>query len=316
VKRVLVTGSTGFLGRHLLNRLKKQPGEWHIYGVGRNANSREWEEYSGPTGRYIHVNERLNLACQAEVAGLMKRFRPQVVFHLAGNPLVNGRPFDVFQANVDPTHYLLESCEPGTRFVFASSAAVYGDPAVRGGAFGESSSVNPTSVYGASKAAGEALVRAYTAQGRVRGMSARLIANCGAWATHGLVRDLVRKAKSAEPYLSLLGDFPGSCKPMAYAGDTAEALAVLGLECSTTGHVNVGPDDNLSVGEIADIVLDALGIDKPLSWAGEASTWKGDNPHVHIDNFYARSLLAWNPKYPTTAEAVRAGVKELEAFGC
>lgn len=317
---ILVTGATGFLGRHLVRRLKDQPGHHTIVGVSRNADVKNWQHGGGPTGSYGYFERAYDLLVEQDVHRLMLvDARPDVVFHLAACPLVSryeSDPCKALQDNVLATHHLLEHAPKDCRFVFASSATVYGDLPYGCTHFHESSPTNPTSVYGASKVAGEALVRAYTAQGRVRGVSLRLIANTGAWATHGLVKDLVRKAKSAEPTLCLIGDAPGSRKPLAYAGDTAEAMAVIGLGHTYTGALNVGPNDFLSVEDVARVVLDTLGIDKPLSWAGAAANWKGDNPVVRIDNFAARTLGVWNPKCPTTAEACRQGVKELEAFGC
>jgi UDP-glucose 4-epimerase len=316
---ILVTGATGFLGRHLVRRLKDQPGYHTVTGVSRRGDQRNWEHGGGPTGAFRYTERSVDLTDPDEVEEMMSAVRPEAVFHLAGSPLTKTDPdnrFGPFADNVEVTHHLLEYAPKDCRFVFASSATVYGDLPYRCTCFTESSPLNPASVYGASKVAGEALVRAYTAQGRVRGVSLRLIANTGAWATHGLVRDLVRKAKSAEPTLCLLGDAPGSVKPLAYAGDTADAMAVMGLEHTFTGALNVGPNDFLSVEDVARVVLDTLGIDKPLSWAGAAANWKGDNPLVRIDNFAARTLGVWNPTYPTTAEACRQAVKELEALGC
>lgn len=319
MSQILVTGASGFLGRHLVRRLQKQPGSHTILAVSRSADPQIWETARSPAGGYIYYQRVCDLSNHMRVRALMLDYRPDVVFHLAANPLIKAdpnNPFGAYQDAVQGTHHLLEYAPEGCRFVFASSAAVYGDPASPGASFSESGPVRPTSVYGAGKAAGEALVKAYTAQGRVSGTCARLIANVGAWASHGLVRDIVRKLKSDEPTLCLLGDEPGSVKPLAYAGDTADALAVLGLESTFTGHLNLGPEDNLSVHDVARLAMNVTGIWKPITWSGTAGTWKGDNPYVRIDNFCARTLGVWNPKYPTTQDACMRGVKELEALGC
>jgi UDP-glucose 4-epimerase len=186
-------------------------------------------------------------------------------------------------------------------------------PAVRDDEFGEHCPL-PTSVYGATKAAGEALVRAYTKLGRVNGVIMRGVANVGAWATHGLVRDLVRKAKSNDPRLELLGELRARSSRSSTPGTRPRPWSSSApATCPFRGAVNVCTDDQITVSDVARIVLDTLGIDKPIYWSG--SSWKGDNPTVRVRNDMLK-FMDWQPSYPTSAEAVRYAVKEMEALGC
>jgi UDP-glucose 4-epimerase len=313
---ILVTGATGFLGRHLVRALKGSPGMNHIVATSRSANPNEWEHACGPEGAYGYVECPCDLTDAAGVRRLMKMVKPQVVYHLAANPIIKpdpDEPFRIAQDNILATHHLLEYCPEGTKFVFMSSASVYGDPRKRDQRFEEYDNILPTSVYGATKAAGESLVRAYTNLGRVSGTIVRGVANVGAWATHGLVRDLVRKAKSNDPRLELLGEPPGSVKPFVWAGDTAKALLLAGRE-QLPLTLNVAAEDELSVSDVARIVLDALGINKPMCWSGWS--WKGDNPVVRVDSSAIKTILGWEPRFPKSADAVRHAVKEMEAMGC
>jgi UDP-glucose 4-epimerase len=317
VSNILVTGATGFLGRHLVQALKRLPGNRHMTLTSRSVDPGDWESAFGPDGGYTYGGFRCDLTKADHVRKLMSSAKPNVVYHLAANPIIKPDPDDPFaisQDNILATHHLLEYCPEGTRFVFMSSAAVYGDPPFADDEFGEHCPLRPTSVYGATKAAGEALVRAYTKLGRVNGVIMRGVANVGAWATHGLVHDLVRKAKSKNPRLELLGEAPGSVKPFIYAGDTAKALVQFGTShLPFRGAVNVCTDDQITVSDVARIVLDTLGIDKPVYWSG--SSWKGDNPTVRVRNDMLK-FMDWQPSYPTSAEAVRYAVKEMEALGC
>jgi nucleoside-diphosphate-sugar epimerase len=106
----------------------KQPGQWHIWGVSRNANDRHWQQDSGPLGQHLYVENRLDLNCHADVAEADEAVRARTWCSTWPATPWSSRTRSAFQTNVDSTHYLLEHCEPDTRFVFASSAAVYGDP--------------------------------------------------------------------------------------------------------------------------------------------------------------------------------------------
>jgi UDP-glucose 4-epimerase len=120
------------------------------------------------------------------------------------------------------------------------------------------------------------------------------VANVGWPTTHGLLPDLLRKVRSDESELSLLGDFPGSAKPYVHARDTADFLEKL-AHTDLTGTLNLGSDDQLSVCEVAELVMNKLGRRKPTVWLGEQANWPGDNRFVNLDSHKAFAL-GWRPR--------------------
>jgi len=304
---VLVTGSNGFIGRHLFEALKKHPSVSNLTGVSRKAVPIS----ADPASRFAIV--ACDLKEVSQVAQLLKRVEPDVVFHFAGNAVIkadDGNPCDITRSNVLATHHLIEYCKPGTRFVFASSAAVYGNNAVEW--MSEESPIAPNSIYGATKVASEALVEAYTRLGRVNGLSLRLVANVGAGATHGVVKDVVAKLKSDDPLLRLLGDHPGSTKPYVHVSDTAAAAIFLGMNQEVRGVVNVCNASTITIEAVAKAVMEALGISKPIHWLGEGANWKGDNRFVYVRNDRARTL-GWEPRFPRSEDAIAQAVKDMES---
>lgn len=292
--KILVTGSTGFIGKHLADILIEQGHE--VTGISKHSvrNSPQDE-------RYVH--RHCNLADLKAVQILMDMVEPEAVFHLAANPNVRmdtAKPTQITLDNVLATHNLLASCKPETRFVYVSSAAVYGDRSIP--FHEEYSEASPTSIYAWSKRSSEELVWLFDKQERVQGVVLRPTANVGPGATHGVVKDILEKLKSDSPDLKLFGESPGSCKPYTYVVDTAQAIATIGLHAHAIAEtVNIGVGDAMTVLEVAQTLMDATGIYKPISWSG--FTWVGDNPRVQICNAKAFTF-GWMPKFPTSKQAV------------
>jgi UDP-glucose 4-epimerase len=314
--KALVTGARGFIGQHLVRRLFFVPELTQILGVTRQASCGidriKWDECDTRSYREVYCD----LTNENAVARLMLIYKPDIIFHLAGNPVVKQDPhypLEVSRTNILGTHALLAYSRPGARFVFASSATVYGNYASACMGADENTDLSPNSVYGATKVASEALVGAYHHLDKVSGLSLRYVANVGAGATHGVVKDLVAKLKSDSTTLDLLGDRPGSEKPYVHVLDTVEATVLFGLDGELTGALNVSSDTQLNIEQMARVIMDTLGIEKPLRWMGEAANWKGDNRVVRVDNFSAK-YCGWRLRFPRSADAVAQAVKDMEGL--
>ncbi len=305
---VLVTGSSGFIGKRLVRRLMRESNINSITCVSRRPPSAH-PLFSALrlAGLPTLYDAGCDLGNEQRVRLLLDRARPDIIFHLAGRAVVDSPHDELLAANVLSTYHLLEHCPEAARFVLASSATVYGDCALWAT---EQQRATPTSVYGATKAASEALVEAYTALGRARGVSLRLVANVGPGASHGLVRDIICKLSSDSTHLELLGDAPGSSKPYMYVEDTVEAFVHFGLNMAENGPVNIASDDHISVEEVAGVVMEQMGIHKPIAWLGSQANWKGDNRLVCLSSYKARQL-GWRPSYADSAGAIRAALGDL-----
>ncbi len=162
----MVTGGSGFLGRYVIKELMKHPEVNAIISISRSVP--ESHIFFGDSQRWIHCEDSVDIENEAAVASTLYSYKPDVIFHLAANPVVKEnalRPCDISRTNIMGTHHLLAHCKEGTRFAFASSATVYGDQ------YGEEYGTKPlpTSVYGATKLASEHLIRAYASLGKIGG---------------------------------------------------------------------------------------------------------------------------------------------------
>jgi UDP-glucose 4-epimerase len=308
VTTVLVTGGTGFIGQHIVQQLLNGQ-NIHVVLLTRGLSDHP----------HIHHDmSRLSIVTgdvrwKGKASYLMNEFQPSVIFHLAGIPTVKLDKNDpcghnVWETNVEGTRNLLTYAPKGCRFVLASSATVYGEGMKVFESF-EEDPCYPSSLYALSKWTSEELVNLYTRMGHVNGLNLRYIANVGRGATHGLLYDIIRKLKSDSPTLDLLGDAPGSVKPYMHVDDTAAATIYLAGK-SINETVNVATPDPWSVKGVAELVMDATGIRKPINWLGADANWAGDNKCVNVSNLKLENL-GWCPKYRSSEASLIQAVKEL-----
>ena len=197
----------------------------------------------------------------------------------------------------------------GVRVIaFASSAAVYGEPDV----FPTPETYAPiqTSLYGASKYAGEAMIQAYSEYFNIRSYSFRFVSWMGERYSHGIVFDVIKKLQKDPERLPLLGDGTQK-KSYLYVKDGIDGI-LLGIEKSASikNIYNLGHDDFITVVEVARVILDEMKlVGVPLEFAGGKRGWLGDSPLVHLDTSKMKSL-GWRPQV-SVEESIRRTVRFL-----
>ena len=131
--RVLITGGAGYIGSHTLVEVLAAGHEVHVLDSFVNASPEALARVAALAGRDFSVTEG-DVRDAGLVGALVARFRPEAVIHFAALKAVDrsvADPLPYYAANVAGTVTLLEAlaASPCRRFVFSSSATVYGDPA-------------------------------------------------------------------------------------------------------------------------------------------------------------------------------------------
>jgi UDP-glucose 4-epimerase len=308
--RYLVTGCAGFIGSALTDRLLALGHE--VVGYDNFSSGRQ--EFLGSALAYVGF--RLvrgdvldSKTLRAALDGV------DFVFHLAANADVRfggQHPRRDLEQNTIATHTVLESMrERGiNRIAFASSGSVYGEartiPTPEDAAF-----PIQTSLYGASKLAGEGLVAAYCATFGFQSYIFRFVSILGERYGHGHVVDFYRQLRADPCRLAVLGD-GRQRKSYLYVGDCVDAMliAIAGVQHSVNVF-NLGHDTYCEVNESIAWICATLGVAPRIEYSGGDRGWAGDNPFIFLDTARIRAL-GWNPTL-TIRESVVRTVQYLTA---
>jgi UDP-glucose 4-epimerase len=253
--RILVTGGAGFIGSHLVDRLAA---EGHQVRVIDNLSSGRLENLAHRRDVEVIIGDLKNPQdAQRAVRGV------DAVFHFAANPEVRvstTNPDIHFNENVVATFNLLEAMRKNVvgQLVFASSSSVYGEPDEI--PVDENAPLRPVSVYGASKAACEHLIHAYAKLYGFRAVALRYANVVGPRLRHGVVWDFINKLRENPHELEILGDGK-QVRSYIYIDDAVEATLLAWKKTTDTYAVyHVAAEDWITVDEVADLVIEAMGL--------------------------------------------------------
>jgi len=307
-ERFLVTGGLGFIGRHLVRALVLRGATCVV--IDRSREIEAIRDLVASTKVTVHHATVLS----DDLAPILRDCTS--VFHLAASADVRTgekNPREVFANNVLATARLLDAMRDAdvTRIAFASTSTVYGEPSVVPTPE-DYAPLEPISVYGASKLAGEGLLHGWAQDGG-SAVVYRFANVVGGGATHGIVHDFVWKLKANPGELEILGREPGTHKSYVHINDTLRAIL---LAWSKIGEgvsaFNVGTEDTITVREVADAVCGAMELrDVAYRWSGgiDGGGWKGDVRRMGLSVDRLRAL-GWRARYGS-AEAVALAAREL-----
>jgi GDP-4-dehydro-6-deoxy-D-mannose reductase len=165
MRRVLITGVNGFCARHLIRRLTAG-GDHEVYGTDIHAAP------ATPLGLKHYTP--IDLSSEAQVEELVKRLRPDDIFHLAGRQ--RGTPRELYRVNFLGALHLLDAVKrfaPHARVLMVGSAAEYGHVPRASMPVAESFPCRPLNAYGISKFAATSMARDYALNHGIQAVTAR-----------------------------------------------------------------------------------------------------------------------------------------------
>ena len=286
--RTLVTGGAGFIGSHLVDELVRRDNQVIVYDNLSTGFKRHLETLLSNNRITLVEGELLD---EERLNAAMKGV--DTVFHLAANADVRGGKSNTrvdLEQNIIGTHRVLEAMRinGASRIVFTSSATVYGEPDV----FPTPESYAPiqTSIYGASKLAAEAMIQAYGEYFGIKSFSFRFVSWIGERYSHGVVFDFIKKLQKNPSELEILGD-GNQKKSYLHVEDGVKAIFMaMDNMPDLKNVVNLGHSDYLNVVDLADIVIQEMGLEKvDYRFTGGVRGWLGDSPFVHLDISKIRS---------------------------
>jgi UDP-glucose 4-epimerase len=316
MKRVIVTGGTGFVGSNLAGRLLRDGHEVHLL-VRAGYQSWRIENIRGD----VRIHE-VQLHDIESVTRVVDQIRPDWIFHLAVYGAFSTQ-MDVqwmVQTNIHGTINLVEAClKTGFEsFVNTGSSSEYGfkdhPPA-------ETEALEPNSPYAASKAAGTLFCRQTARQQHVHLPTLRLYSVYGPYEDPTrLVSTLIVRGLQGE-LPPLVG--PETARDFVHVDDAVEAylLAATHPGQEPGAIYNVGVGEQTTVREAVTVARHVLEIPAEPSWgtmparSWDTSVWVSDNRRI-------RQQLGWAPRYDflhgftATVEWFRAHPDLLPVYRC
>jgi len=180
------------------------------------------------------------------------------------------------------------------RIVFASTGSIYGEASVIPTPERAPFTVQ-TSLYGASKLAGEGLIQAYCEGFGFQSWIFRFVSILGERYTHGHVVDFYRSLRADPSRLRVLGN-GRQRKSYLYVQDCIDAILVaLDRATEKVNVLNLGTEECCEVNDSIEWIIRALGVSPILDYTGGDRGWIGDNPFIFLDTTRIRAL-GWKPK--------------------
>ncbi len=309
MRKVFITGAAGFIGSNLVDRLLGL--ELHVVG---------WDNFS--TGREEFLRQAQGHERFTELRGdtldreaLTAAMRGcDFVFHLAANADVRfgtQHPLKDLEQNTIATANVLEAMRSNgiRRIAFSSTGSIYGEPEVFPTPEDAPFPVQ-TSLYGASKLAGEGLIEAYCAAFAFQGFIFRFVSLLGERYTHGHVFDFYKQLLHHPDRLHVLGNGKQR-KSYLYVQDCLDAMLVAIERCQGRLNIlNLGTEDYCEVNDSIRWITDYVGVSPHLTYSGGDRGWIGDNPFIFLDCARIRAL-GWKPRL-TIREGVIRTLKFLQ----
>ena len=292
--KAFVSGGAGFIGSNLVDRLLDVGHEVTVYDNLSTGllqflkNARDFDRFRLVEGDLLDEG-----SLSEAIAG------HEFVFHLAANADVRfgtEHPRRDLEQNTIVTNNVLEAMRKNgiSKIAFASTGSVYGDATVIPTPENAPFPIQ-TSLYAASKLAGEGLIAAYCGGFGLQSWIFRFVSILGERYTHGHVFDFYRKLKQNPSRLEVLGNGKQR-KSYLYIQDCIDAM-LFALEKSneSVNVLNLGVDGYCEVNDSIGWICEELGVSPKLEYSGGDRGWIGDNPFIFLDTSKIRDL-GWKPK--------------------
>ncbi|MFH0922864.1 MAG: NAD-dependent epimerase/dehydratase family protein [Candidatus Micrarchaeota archaeon] len=263
MERVLITGASGFIGRHFA---ASQADKFKMIIPPKQFDVSDWKQVNA----LPDADAVLNLAAISSI------------------PACKQSPRECFAINAGGTVNMLEYCRSrGSRLVQASSVSVYGKP--KHLPVSETHERNPITLLGQSKAAAEIACEAYAVEFGLPVTAVRMFSVYGPGQNAGyMISSFIRQALEEKRVSFEHGERK---RDLLYIDDAVPALAnALLLKKKGFEAVNLGSGESVSVSRVAELVALECGVSN-LS-ESEKSKREGEVDEIRADNSKAKKLLA------------------------
>jgi dTDP-glucose 4,6-dehydratase len=304
MKKIFITGATGFIGSHLVEKLKD-------YDITCLVPSSEIGFQK------IHKNIQAkfcDLTNYSEVQKIISDVSPNIIVHLgAVTPVRFSFQYpEIYQyvnylATVNLVHSVLK-LNSFDKFIFASTMEVYGWQKIKK-PFTEETPLNPASPYAVSKVAAETYVRM---AGKAFNLPFIVLRSCNTYgrknSTDFIVEYIITRMLNNETvYIGT----PNSIRDLMYVDDHVNAYVKCIQSDITSEVINFGLGSETTMGELGSIIKDMINFNGKIihNFPPDYPFRPVVEPYLSLDASKAKKILGWEPKY-----TLKAGLKKTIEF--
>jgi CDP-glucose 4,6-dehydratase len=305
-RKVLITGHTGFMGGWLAVWLSHLGARVSGYSLPAPTDPSFYEVTAVP--RVLDAETIADVRCRDDLMGAVRDASPEIVFHLAAQPLVRyafDHPIETIEVNVMGSANLLDAVRSTntTRVVLVITTDKVYENVEWDWDYRERDRLGGKEPYGASKACAEIVVDAYRASylrrqnTAVSTIRAGNIIGGGDWAADRLIPDIVRAFSAREP---LVLRNPSATRPWQHVLDPLRGYLILAQQmwldpADFEGPWNFGPaaEDHRPVSWIADRCADVWGGE--ARWELDPNSQPYEAKRLGVTSAKAEARLGWRP---------------------
>lgn len=311
-KKVLITGHTGFKGAWLSLWLQQLGAEVFGYSLEPPTDPNIFDLAEIGKGMVSHIDDIRNYS---SLLAFMKKIEPNIVFHLAAQPIVRRSiqdPIETYSTNVTGTINLLEATrqvDSVNVLVNVTTDKCYKTSELLRG-YTEDDPLGGDDPYSSSKACSEIVTAAYRtsffSKGNISGNNVAIataragnVIGGGDWAEDRLIPDCIRAFLRGEKVLIRNKE---SVRPWQHVLEPLSGYLLLASKLSTDGSEyaeawNFGPteSDTNSVGKVVSMLVEKWG--ESAEWETDESLQPDETLMLRLNTSKARSRLNWQPQW-------------------
>jgi UDP-glucose 4-epimerase len=299
--KAFVTGGAGFIGSHLVDELISIGAEVHVL-----------DNLVTGSLDYVHSKAVVHITdlCNPETKQIIRREKPDVVFHLAAQIDVQQsirKPEQDANVNIIGTIQIMDACREASvkKIIFSSTAGVYGN--LQKEMISEHDPTEPISYYGLSKLSAEAYIRLFH---RLYGLPFTILRYANVYGPR-------QTAHGEGGVVALFLSHLLNEQPLYIHGNgeqTRDFVFVKDIVRANLAAINCGHQETIQVSTASRTSINQLIAFLSLLHGSELNTVHsvsrpGDIKHSCLDNNKAREILQWHPQYD-----IYTGLKEAYDF--
>ncbi len=309
-QKIFITGGAGFIGSHVTDTALKKGSNVTVF----DDLSTGYEFFLSDARKnssFKFIKGDIRDLSQIETA--INQEKPDWIIHLAANADVRfglERTRRDLDYNTIGTWNVVESARKADckNLLFSSTGSVYGEPEIFPTPENCPFPVQ-TSLYAASKVAGENLISAYCHGFGMNALVFRFVSILGPRYTHGHVFDFVKQLKKTPQTLKILGDGKQNKSYLHVEDLMAGLFLAMGKNLKGFNVFNIGHDSSLVVDDSAKTISKTMGLTPKFEHSGGERGWVGDSPRIQLDTTKLKKL-GWKTHHDLNT-SVEATVKYL-----